>query len=173
MSLLASKPEVEDDKISLLSTDIDGTSAKADGVIKPASNGDCKEPSKLISSQPYLDVPLQDSFRPSIDTVSGVSNFSVENDYVASTSRSDRSNSNQHMPSRLFVPPKTWKGKWAVFWKKNKGLALVLMSQFFGALMNVTTRLLETDGSHGHAMHPFQVFCSHVLQCISLTFLVL
>ena len=33
-------------------------------------------------------------------------------------------------------------------------MALVLLSQLFGGLMNVTTRLLETSGSD---MHPFQV----------------
>jgi len=34
---------------------------------------------------------------------------------------------------------------------------LVLASQFFGAGMNVSTRLLETSGKHGAAMHPFQI----------------
>lgn len=34
---------------------------------------------------------------------------------------------------------------------------LVLLSQIFGAGMNIATRLLETPGTHGEAMHPFQI----------------
>ncbi|KAH8596421.1 hypothetical protein B0O99DRAFT_498117, partial [Bisporella sp. PMI_857] len=40
------------------------------------------------------------------------------------------------------------------FWYSNLGLFLVTISQMFGALMNVTTRLLEGEGE---GMHPFQV----------------
>ena len=41
-------------------------------------------------------------------------------------------------------------------------MALVLLSQFFGALMSVTTRLLETSGS---GMHPFQVRLPVMIRC--------
>ena len=34
-------------------------------------------------------------------------------------------------------------------WIANKGLALVLISQLFGTLMNVTTRMLEMEGNDG------------------------
>lgn len=34
---------------------------------------------------------------------------------------------------------------------------LVLLAMVFGSGMNVAARLLVTDGSHGKAMHPFQV----------------
>jgi len=47
------------------------------------------------------------------------------------------------------VPPGTLKGRIQASWKANKGLALVLISQVFGTLMNVTTRILETEGNHG------------------------
>ncbi len=43
------------------------------------------------------------------------------------------------------------------FWLRNKGVVLVLLAMVFGSGMNVTARLMETDGSHGKAMHPFQV----------------
>jgi hypothetical protein len=36
-------------------------------------------------------------------------------------------------------------------------MLMVILAQFFGASMNVMTQLLEKDGSHGKAMHPFQV----------------
>jgi hypothetical protein len=43
------------------------------------------------------------------------------------------------------------------FWLRNKGVLLVLLAMVFGSGMNVVARLMETDGSHGEAMHPFQV----------------
>ncbi|KAK2625119.1 hypothetical protein QTJ16_005488 [Diplocarpon rosae] len=46
-------------------------------------------------------------------------------------------------------PASLWK-----FWTENQGMLLVTLSQLFGALMNVTTRLLELEGE---GMHPFQI----------------
>jgi hypothetical protein len=40
---------------------------------------------------------------------------------------------------------------------QNKGVAFVLLSQFFGASMNVMTQVLEMDGAHGKAMDPLLV----------------
>lgn len=45
--------------------------------------------------------------------------------------------------------PSTLRGRLQWFWVKNKGLAFVLIAQFFGALMNVATRMLEMDGNDG------------------------
>lgn len=42
------------------------------------------------------------------------------------------------------------------FFVNNKGPLFVALSQLFGALMNVTTRLLEMEGNNGKGMHPFQ-----------------
>ncbi|KAL5324298.1 hypothetical protein ACEPPN_008843 [Leptodophora sp. 'Broadleaf-Isolate-01'] len=50
--------------------------------------------------------------------------------------------------------PRTWKESLWDFWDQNQGLFLVTFSQLFGALMNVTTRLLEFEGE---GMHPFQI----------------
>lgn len=49
---------------------------------------------------------------------------------------------------------KTWRSSLSDFWGRNQGLLLVTISQLFGALMNVTTRLLELEGD---GMHPFQI----------------
>lgn len=46
-------------------------------------------------------------------------------------------------------------------WTQGKGMLMVVLSQFFGSSMNVMTQLLERDGSHGKAMHPFQVSTSN------------
>ncbi|KAF2622290.1 hypothetical protein BU25DRAFT_214371 [Macroventuria anomochaeta] len=59
--------------------------------------------------------------------------------------------------SRAPAPPGTAKGRVQAIWTKNKGLFLVLISQFFGALMNVTTRLLEMEGNDGKGYHPFHI----------------
>ncbi|WYZ37366.1 hypothetical protein EsH8_II_000872 [Colletotrichum jinshuiense] len=52
------------------------------------------------------------------------------------------------------VQPLQQKGKLARFWQTNKGVVLVALSQLFGALMNLTARLLELEGE---GMHPLQV----------------
>lgn len=51
--------------------------------------------------------------------------------------------------SRSPVRSKDLKSRVGLFWVKNKGLALVLFSQLFGTLMNVTTRKLEIEGNDG------------------------
>ncbi|PVH84468.1 hypothetical protein DL98DRAFT_558308 [Cadophora sp. DSE1049] len=55
-----------------------------------------------------------------------------------------------HHPST----PRTWRESLWNFWDQNQGLFLVTFSQLFGALMNVTTRLLELEGE---GMDPFQI----------------
>jgi hypothetical protein len=45
--------------------------------------------------------------------------------------------------------PRSLKARLAACWRANKGLALVMISQMFGTLMNVTTRLLEREGNNG------------------------
>ncbi|KAM0427022.1 hypothetical protein ACHAPT_007920 [Fusarium lateritium] len=44
--------------------------------------------------------------------------------------------------------------RWQVFWARNKPAAFVALSQFFGALMNLSARLVELEGN---GMHPVQV----------------
>ncbi|MCJ1283865.1 hypothetical protein MMC26_003196 [Xylographa opegraphella] len=118
----------------------------------PARDLDRKGPLTASDSQPYLDVPLQESFRPSIDTISGISNYSAETVNERSV-RAVRPNL-ERISSQSLVLPRTWRDRCKAFWQRNKGLALVLLSQFFGGLMNVATRLLESgDG----ALSPFQI----------------
>ena len=64
------------------------------------------------------------------------------------------------------APATTWKDRPTVFWARNKGLALVILAQLFGSVMSLTTRLLETEGAHGRAMHPFQVRSPGLGTCI-------
>jgi hypothetical protein len=53
------------------------------------------------------------------------------------------------------------------FWIRNRGVLLVALSQLFGALMNLTARLLELEGQ---GMHPFQVlFARQLLTMVCCT----
>ncbi|EFW23309.1 hypothetical protein D8B26_006803 [Coccidioides posadasii str. Silveira] len=55
-------------------------------------------------------------------------------------------------------PPKlAWKQKITRTWLLGKGMLMVMSAQFFGASMNVMTRLLELNGPHGKGMHPFEI----------------
>lgn len=52
-------------------------------------------------------------------------------------------------------------------WIRNKGLFLMLVAQFFGVLMNVTTRILEIEGNDGKGFHPLQIlFVRMGITCI-------
>ena len=110
----------------------------------------------LGNGHKFLDVPLQESFRSSIDTLSGLSTYSADNENDRSTGRSLLPTL-ERIASRSPAPIRAIKGKWAVFWQKYKGITLVLISQLFGGFMNAATRMLEVEDSHGPAMSPFQV----------------
>ncbi|MCJ1431882.1 hypothetical protein MMC27_001238 [Xylographa pallens] len=145
-----SKLEVTNDKT------VSNYGASPAGTIRrrsPARDLDHKAPLPVSDNQPYLDVPLQESFRPSIDTISGISNYSadtVNNERVTLALRPNL----ERIPSRSLAPPRAWRDKSKAFWQRNKGLALVLLSQIFGGLMNVATRLLESGDD---ALSPFQI----------------
>ncbi|MCJ1379108.1 hypothetical protein MMC17_002208 [Xylographa soralifera] len=149
MSSNPSKLEVTKDKTV---SNYGGSPAATIRRRSPARDLDHKAPLTPSDSQPYLDVPLQESFRPSIDTVSGISNYSADTLNERST-YALRPNL-ERIPSKSLVPLRTWPDKCKAFWQRNKGLALVLLSQIFGGLMNVATRLLE-GGDDG--LSPFQI----------------
>ncbi|OCK81791.1 hypothetical protein K432DRAFT_325493 [Lepidopterella palustris CBS 459.81] len=110
------------------------------------------------SDQESLTVPFSGGIRaPSPDTLSIISVDDLNNIRIGRNP--------DYLPvpgigrhaSRSPARPTTLKGKAAVFWMRNKGLALVLLAQVFGTLMNVTTRLLEIEGNYGKGLHPFQI----------------
>jgi hypothetical protein len=73
-------------------------------------------------------------------------NESSNPDIYHSSVQSSRRRYASRSPAPL---PRTVRGRLQLFWVKNKGLAQVLMAQFFGTLMNVTARLLEMEGNDG------------------------
>ncbi len=52
----------------------------------------------------------------------------------------------------------------AGFWGRNRGVVLVAVAQFFGALMNLAARLLEKEG-----MHPLQILFSRMVSTTLLS----
>lgn len=155
MSSSTLAPEVPSSKTVFQSIEINDSGSKATEA--PTSTDIGKPLEKARHGQQYLEAPSTNPIRNSIDTCSDISTYSADNENERRTGRPFSSGADPRGTSRSPAPPRTWRGKWETFWSKNKGLALVMLSQFFGALMNVTTRLLETDGSHGKGMHPFQV----------------
>ncbi|KAK5027347.1 hypothetical protein LTS07_006949 [Exophiala sideris] len=112
-------------------------------------------PSEL--RQPYLDVPSNNRpSRPSLDsTYSELSELSFRSNELQNRRPLVRSISQDASP-----PQSRWARIVAalrLFYLINYGAMLVLLAQFFGVGMNVSTRLLETEGSHGAPMHPFQI----------------
>ncbi|KIW27272.1 uncharacterized protein PV07_07026 [Cladophialophora immunda] len=105
----------------------------------------------------YLDVP---SFRPSLDsTYSELSELSFHSNELQAVHPLVRSISRDGAPSMSADPPpqSRLRAAWDSFYVTNYGALLVLASQAFGVGMNISTRLLETPGSHGEPMHPFQI----------------
>jgi len=127
---------------------------------EPTSNIACNDKDYPVlkgrNHQSYLDVLLRDAFAHSSDTMSNVSTDSADNECERSGRRLNIRPGSRR-PSRSPALSQGTDGKVAVMWAKNKGLALVILSQLFGVMMNVTTRLLELDGDHGAGLHPFQV----------------
>ena len=119
---------------------------------------DYSDPMIKTSNQPYLEVPLQSAFARSSDTFSDLSTYSADNENERRTGRLLTVSSAGRLLSSSPAPlPRTWRGTIRLFWARNKGLSLVILSQLFGVMMNVTIRLLEMNGTSGPGMHTFQV----------------
>ena len=124
----------------------------------PLKEGHGNPTDKWSNHQPYLDVPLQSSFARSSATFSDPSAYSTDNENERPTGRLLNVSPSGRLLSRSPAPsPRTWKQAFRLFWARNKGLTLVMLSQLFGVMMNVTIRLLEMSGTSGPGMHPFQV----------------
>ncbi|KAL9001107.1 MAG: hypothetical protein Q9169_000290 [Polycauliona sp. 2 TL-2023] len=102
--------------------------------------------------QQHLNVPLHDSFRLSSDDNGSI--YSADNENERERGRLLSPAVSRHQSVSPAAPVRSWKARCNAFWITNKGLLLVLVSQLFGAMMNVTTRLLETSEN---PLNTFQV----------------
>ncbi|KAI9781807.1 MAG: hypothetical protein M1835_004180 [Candelina submexicana] len=157
MSVPPPKPGVEDDKSSLLSAEPEDTQPEV--TLITSTTPAVKASAKKFHSHQYLDTSSQASFQDSPNNLSELSDISrhAENERRSGRSTSYLPVLTQRYASSSPAPPRTWRGTLEALWSRNRGLALVMLSQLFGALMNVTTRLLETEGSNGEGMHPMQI----------------
>ena len=121
-----------------------------------ARGGEKEDVPKNERAHSFLGLPLESLSQHSTENLSDLSTYATEN---GDDNRLGRllSGGSPRSYSRSPGLARTWKAQFNVFWGRNKGLALVVLAQLFGALMSMTTRLLETEGAHGHGMHPFQV----------------
>jgi hypothetical protein len=148
----------------------DPATTSADSITSGAGSG----PKSLSEpTRQYLDVPTKSSYRPrpSIDsTYSELSELSIYSDELRHSRPLASNDAATHLPSTSPAPLRgSRRSTLSALWIRNKGAVLVLLSQAFGSLMNVATRILETDGAHGKAMHPFQVLTLYSL-CKSATY---
>jgi hypothetical protein len=136
---------------------LDPAATSADSITSGAASG----PKPLEPTRQYLDVPTKSSYRPrpSIDsTYSELSELSIYSDELRHSRPLVSNDAAARLLSTSPAPLRRGRsGTLSALWIRNKGVVLVLVSQAFGSLMNVATRILETDGAHGKAMHPFQV----------------
>ena len=128
-----------------------------------------KATSKVTQHETLLDVPLQNAFGRISGTFSDISTHSADNEIDQRTGRFTVPSAGLRYSSLSPAPARTWKGKVDEFWIRNKGLALVVLAQFFGVLMNATTRLLETDKSQGPGMDPLQILFARMLGTVILS----
>ncbi|CAF9942293.1 MAG: hypothetical protein ALECFALPRED_009646 [Alectoria fallacina] len=152
--------------------DIEGEHLPPDSVLEDSSlkADDGNPTAKTRQNQPYLDVPLRSPFLTSSDTLSDVSIYSADNEnerrtrHLLTVSPPGRLLSRSHAP----LPP-SWKERMMLSWASNKGLALVVLAQLFGVMMNVTTRILEMGRSSGPGMHPFQILFARMTGTLVLS----
>ncbi|KAJ4403574.1 hypothetical protein N0V91_006447 [Didymella pomorum] len=144
MCALPDPKDFEDDGKNAANDDLAGFEAEAAG--KPGGN---KLEGSLSVRRGSIRVPSPDPSLLSIDDSNNI-RYGRNPDYLPESH-------GRRNASRSPAPPRTAKGKLQALWYKNKGLFLVLISQFFGTLMNITTRLLEMEGNDGKGYHPFHI----------------
>jgi hypothetical protein len=148
-------PAIPSDSVTDSVTDNDAVHGEA--LSKGLSHDDIKDYNR---DDRHLDVRPISTLRPSADSL-----FSDLSLYGGNLSNSHAYRSTLRSPSPAgpslepIIPPPRRKLRTMLrtAWLHSKGMFMVILSQFFGASMNVMTQMLEKDGSHGKAMHPFQV----------------
>ncbi|KAL5115049.1 hypothetical protein ACEQ8H_007091 [Pleosporales sp. CAS-2024a] len=124
--------------------------ADTSSLLKPAGYSD-KHHDSLIASRGGIRAASPD---PSLLSLDDSSTVRLGRGHVASYLANGQVRHALRSPAPA---PRTLRARLQVSWIKNKGLALVLIAQLFGTLMNVTTRMLEMEGNDGQGYHPFHI----------------
>ncbi len=125
------------------------------GVVNTVTSENSR-PTAVKDKQNPRDLLVHDDFRPSLDALSIISTH-VEEDVGRRSKPSCAAESAVRPGSPLTIPTSNLKPLRREFWMRNRGSVLVVIAMFFGALMSLTARLLETNDGDGGGMHPFQV----------------
>jgi drug/metabolite transporter (DMT)-like permease len=166
-----SKPsQPENDKIALFSADAPARRYSTN--IAPSTPILQPQQKTHLESYGSFTTPLSPITRPF--SPESFSNLSINDFEQLQTSRAlntiddddDKDSPNDH----VFIQPTSLRARIAVFWIRNKGLFLMLLAQFFGTLMNVTTRILEIEGNAGQGLHPMQILFPRMgITCVLAT----
>lgn len=140
MSALPNPKDFEDDDKNIVGGQFAGQEAETAGT----SNSNKFNGSLSVTRGPIRVPSPNPSPNPSLLSIDNSDNirYGHSPDYIP-----DQIDSRYTLRSP--IPPRTLKGRVQALWYRNKGLFLVLISQLFGTLMNITTRLLEMEGNDG------------------------
>ncbi|KJX92166.1 hypothetical protein TI39_contig5901g00005 [Zymoseptoria brevis] len=144
--------EPGDYKTGLISTETHDISSSSSPSESPSPKSSALPKPVSVRSNSFLSAPLTGPIRPlSPDHLSVLSDTEFEQLSRPRTTR-HASHTSTSYPSST-----SWRAKLQASWIRNKGLALMLLAQFFGTLMNVATRKLEVEGNNGKGLHPFNI----------------
>lgn len=135
----------------------------SDSTAVPSASSSNHKIETLKSSDTFLTVPLHHPLRRgSIDSAfsgSDISELSFGSTELGSNHDEGLIKTLSSVSATFANIPSSprWRTKVLELWIANYGAFLVLVSQMFGCVMNIATRLLEIPGSHGEPMHPFQI----------------
>ena len=150
-------------------------SERPDVDVDASSSSPTRGPTHNDSSGPGTTKPSADESRPLLDAESAIatrpsaddspSNAMLHADNVPQPNSFQQSDLRSPSPIPpgpepylpLPRPKRSLRQRFRIAWLATKGMILVILSQFFGATMNVMAQILEKDGAHGKGMHPFQV----------------
>lgn len=108
------------------------------------------QPHPTNNDEPRISDPAPPNANPNQDQDNPDAPLPIESEFGAPPADEEEA---RWVASR---PRFAWQARCRIIWAQSKGMVLVLLSQMFGASMNVMTQFLEIHSS----MNPFQVCTS-------------
>lgn len=128
--------------MSVESDDGDGGRRRGGGNNEDDDRRQDRSPLRHAKTEAHDD-NLQNSRRPSCDSNGSI--YSADNENERERGRLLARSTRRYQSISPAPSARSWTARCNALWVANRGPVLVMLSQFFGALMNVTTRLLETS----------------------------
>ena len=154
--------DINNDASSSSDPRIDEASLSNDTTVVPStstSHNDLSPHHNATRTASYLDIPSSSLRRSSCSSLDSTFTDLSELSFTSADLHSHRPLINSHERDHQYPPTLRSRisSKLRHFYHLNYGALLVLLAQFFGTLMNLSTRILEHPGPHGPGMHPFQI----------------